>query len=426
MPVSSNNHKVKEQTELTESRSRPIFLNRKLVMEQTGEIEKKMIRKLCEHIESGSFTLVFWDGTEEKYGDGVSLFKLIIRDRSVIGKMVKNPSLVFCEAYVDGLIELEGHIEEVIRLIHLNKNLIAKYSLGKTGQKVTSMVRKSTIERQKKEVRHHYDLGNDFFSLWLDPTMSYSCAYFKSPEDTLEKAQLQKIDHTLKKLQLQPGQTLLDIGSGWGWLIIRAAQQYGVKATGITVSQEQYEKTKQRIMELELGHLVDVLSMDYRELAARGDKFDRIVSVGMFEHVGQAGLPVYMAAINDMLKPGGLSLLHTITHTTEAPGNPWIEKYIFPGGYIPSLRETIWLLPEYNFNLLDAECLRMHYAMTLDLWAENYEKNINLVREKFDEKFIRMWRFYLHSCAASFRYSGLSIHQLLFSKDLNNNLALTR
>jgi len=423
MPVSSNNNKV-EQTKLEEST--PINLTRKYVMDQAGEIEKKLLRKLCEHIESGAFSVVFWDGTEEKYGDGTPFFKLIIRDRSLMGKLMKNPSLAFCEAYVDGLIELEGHIEEVIRLIHLNKNLIEKYEVGKAARKVTSMLHKSVIERQKKEVSHHYDLGNDFFALWLDPTMSYSCAYFCSSDDTLEKAQLQKIDHTLKKLQLKPGEKLLDIGSGWGWLIIRAARQYGVKATGITVSKEQHDRTQQRIKELELGHLVDVLLMDYRELTATGNKFDKVVSVGMFEHVGQGGMPVYMAAIRDMLKTGGLSLLHTITHTTEGPVNPWIEKYIFPGGYIPSLRETVWLLPEYDFNLLDVECLRMHYAMTLDHWAANFEKNLPIVKEKFDERFIRMWRMYLQSCAASFRYSGLSIHQLLFSKDLNNSLVLTR
>lgn len=389
-------------------------------------MEKKLLQKLFSLIKAGSFAAVFWDGSEEQYGEGLPFFRLTIHEKSIAGKLAKNPTLVFGEAYVSGAIDLEGDIADVIRLIHMNQEFIDKFSIGKSGQKITSALSRLSIEKQKKDVRHHYDLGNDFFALWLDPTMSYSCAFFRSPADTLEQAQLQKIDYTLKKLQLKPDETFLDIGSGWGWLIIRAAQQYGVKATGVTVSEEQYTKTRERIEELQLGNLVEVELVDYRELARTGRKFDKVVSVGMFEHVGRANLPVYMAAVRDILKPGGQSLLHTITHTTEGPVNPWIDKYIFPGGYIPSLREVVWLMPDYDFHPLDIESLRMHYAMTLDHWTDGFERNRDIIKEKYGEQFVRMWRMYLRSSAASFRYSGLSIHQILFSKGLHNELPLTR
>ncbi|MDD5135540.1 MAG: cyclopropane-fatty-acyl-phospholipid synthase, partial [Phycisphaerae bacterium] len=183
---------------------------------------------------------------------------------------------------------------------------------------------------------------------------------------------------------------------------------------------------KDRIKQLKLEDVVDVELVDYRQLAEKGRCFDKIVSVGMLEHVGKANLPVYMETVDKLLAPQGLSLLHTITHIKEGAVNSWISKYIFPGGYIPTLRELVSLLPDYDFHLLDAESLRMHYAMTLDHWAEGFENNIAVIREKMGERFVRMWRLYLQSCATSFRYSGLDIHQLLFSKGLKNNLPLTR
>ncbi|MGE5418179.1 MAG: class I SAM-dependent methyltransferase [Acidobacteriota bacterium] len=386
-------------------------------------MQKKILDKLFCLIENGSFIVKYWDGTEYKHGKGQPMFRLIIKDKSIITRLVGNPALAFGEAYVDGQIDIDGEIEEIIKIINLNKALIRKLTEWKIGNEFFG---RTSVKQQKKDISHHYDLGNDFFALWLDPTMSYSCAYFRSAEDTLAAAQQQKIDHTLKKLHLKPGETLLDIGSGWGWMIMHAASKYGVKSTGITLSQEQFDATKQRIKEMKMEDLVDVLLMDYRELEASGRKFDKVVSVGMLEHVGQQALPAFLGAVRNILKPGGLMLLHSITRDTEHSPNPWIEKYIFPGGYIPSLRELVWLLPEHDLHLLDMECLRIHYAMTLDRWAEAFEQNVEQVLQKYGERFVRMWRFYLRSCAATFRHSGLSIHQLLYSRELNNDLPLTR
>ena len=390
-------------------------------------MQKSLLHNFFKPIKYGACEVTYWDGTTERYGQGDPSFKVVFYEKVPYRRIIKDPVLAFGEAYMEGAVELSGDLDEIIKFANSNIEVFGQQQSGRMVAKILSRLPRSTsLDKQQEDVQYHYDLGNDFFSLWLDETMSYSCAYFQSPEDSLTQAQLQKIDHVLKKLQLRPGETLLDIGSGWGWLIIRAAQDYGVKATGITLSREQFRETRRRITELGLKDCVEVELMDYRVLAESGRTFDKIASVGMFEHVGQANYPHFMLALQKLLKERGLALLHTITHTKEGPVNPWIEKYIFPGGYIPSLRELIWLLPDYDFNVIDVENLRMHYAMTLDRWSEGFEKQVDKVQEMYGDRFVRMWRLYLRSCAASFRVSGLNIHQVLFSKGLNNDLPLTR
>ncbi len=389
-------------------------------------MQKSLLQNSFNRVNSGAFEVTYWDGTTEQYGKGEPSFKLIFHEKVPYGQIVKDPILAFGEAYMDGAIDLYGEMDKIIALANSNLNVFGQNRKSRLLSKVFSRWPLPTpLRKQLEDVQYHYDLGNDFFSLWLDETMSYSCAYFQRTEDSLTQAQIQKIDHVLKKLQLSPGETFLDIGSGWGWLIIRAAQEYGVKATGITLSQEQYRGTLRRIVELGLEDRVEVELMDYRVLTESGRTFDKISSVGMLEHVGQANYPHFMLALQKLLKEGGLALLHTITHTKEAPVNSWIENHIFPGGYIPSFREVIWLLPDYDFHVIHVESLRLHYAMTLERWAEGFEKHVDKVQEMYGDRFVRMWRLYLRSCAASFRVSGQSVHQILFSKGLNNDLALT-
>lgn len=390
-------------------------------------MQKVFFDKILNRLPEVAVAINYWDGTYKQYGEGRPKFTLKINKPLSTFKVAKDPVLELGEAYMDGVIDVEGDLADVIKYVFENQNSLFSTPSGKLAKQVFSRVNKrSSWGSRKKDVQYHYDLGNDFFALWLDETMSYSCAYFHSSDNTLEEAQLQKIDHILKKLQLEPGQSLLDIGSGWGWLIIRAAQQYQVKAVGITLSQEQYQKTKDRISQLGLNELVNVELVDYREFAAGNRTFDKVASVGMLEHVGKTNLGQYIMSVRNFLKPGGLALIHSITHLTEGEPNNWIKKHIFPGGYIPSLRELVWLLPEHNLHLLDIESLRMHYAMTLDRWAEGYEKNYDQVLQERGERFARMWRLYLRSCAESFRTTGLDVHQILVSKGLNNNLPLTR
>ncbi|BBB92047.1 MAG TPA: class I SAM-dependent methyltransferase [Methylomusa anaerophila] len=387
-------------------------------------LQKQIIKALFGKIRRGGLRVRYWDGEESDYGDTAPRVKLLFNQCPASTLRFDDPVLSLGEAYMDGVLDYEGPLEDILLLLANNQSVFSGGTIVTKALK--AIVGTDNRDQARRNIQHHYDLGNDFFALWLDETMSYSCAYFKHPTDSLYQAQLQKIDHILKKINIQPGETILDIGSGWGWLIIKAAQTYNAKALGITLSEEQYRATRERIAALGLTDKVDVQLINYLDLDEEKYRFDKIVSVGMFEHVGKENIPKYLNKINRLLVPGGLSLLHTITETTEdKPENTWMKTYIFPGGYVPSLRETIWQLPEHDFHLLHAESLRMHYAMTLDHWYTNFSQHLDDIQAKFDNRFVRMWGLYLKGSAAAFRATGLDIHQLLFSKGLNNELPLT-
>lgn len=389
-------------------------------------IKKAKIDQMFNKIRYGGLTIQYWDGEEIEYGPEKTMAKVTFHDPLPADVQMADPMLAFCEAYMDGIFDIEGW-EDLMRVITQNNEILfGKQSANGLSKSIKRAAVDASIKmKQKTNIQQHYDLGNDFFALWLDETMSYSCGYFKTPEDTLYQAQINKIDHILKKLQLKPGERLLDIGSGWGWLVIRAAQIYGVKALGITLSESQYEASKEKIRESGLESDVEIQLLDYLDLDETKWQFDKIVSVGMFEHVGKANHPRYMDKVERLLVPGGLSMLHSICGIREGGYNSWSDKYIFPGGYVPSVREIISRLPDYDFHLLHAESLRLHYAKTLDHWYQNFSNHLPEVEAKFGKRFIRMWSLYLLSSAASFRGSGLDIYQLLFSKGLNNDLPLT-
>ena len=237
---------------------------------------------------------------------------------------------------------------------------------------------------------------------------------------------MNKIHYILRKLNLSEGLSLLDIGCGWGGLLIEAAKIYKIRGLGITLSEEQYKAFKERIEKESLQEYLDVKLMDYRELENSKLSFDRIVSVGMIEHVGRPNYDLFFKNVNVVLKESGLFLLHYISGLKESEGDAWIKKYIFPGGVIPSLREIISISSEYKYHILDVESLRLHYKKTLLMWAKNFDNNIDKIKAMFDDKFIRMWRMYLYSCAASFNNGVIDLHQILFVKGVNNNLPMTR
>ena len=255
--------------------------------------------------------------------------------------------------------------------------------------------------------------------------MTYSCAYFENPDDTLEQAQMNKVHHILKKLDPQPGKTMLDIGCGWGTLMLTAAKEYNLKVTGITLSKEQYNYVNQQIKELGLEGQAEVILEDYREL--KHEPFDYITSVGMFEHVGHDELPRYFKIINKYLKDDGIALIHGITRQQGGASNAWLDKYIFPGGYIPGLVENMTNIVEAELQLSDLESLRRHYQKTLEIWDKNFNAHREEIVAKMGERFARMWDLYLQACAASFESGNIDVMQFQLTKGPSGiNMPMTR
>lgn len=355
-------------------------------------------------------------------GTGPAEFKVTLKRPLPRTELLRSTSLALGEAYMRGDIELDRDLFEVLDLF---LGQMGRFKSNKRALRSLIYTSKSK-GNQKKEVTSHYDIGNDFYRLWLDETMSYSCGYFKRAGDSLFEAQVQKVDHILEKLQLEKGMTLLDIGCGWGFLLKRAAQHYGVKGVGITLSEEQYRQFSEEIRDQHMEDRLEVKLMDYRDLEKSGLSFDRVVSVGMLEHVGRGNYECFLQNVEAVLNPEGLFLLHYISAQEEHPGDPWIKKYIFPGGTVPSLREIIDLMPEYRFFTLDVESLRRHYTQTLLCWRENFLKYRKEIAEKYGEEFTRMWELYLASCAATFHNGVIDLHQILVSKGVNNRIPMTR
>lgn len=386
-------------------------------------IQKHIVKEFMKKFDTVPFAVDYKGEEEFVIGEGKPQFKIKINKLPDKKELLNSTSLALGEAYMRGDIDLEeGDLYYVLNIL---LSQIDKFSLN--TRKLKDILCTSTSKNnQLKEVRSHYDIGNDFYRLWLDKTMSYSCAYFEHEDDSLYVAQMNKIRHILKKLSLKEGMSLLDIGCGWGYLMIEAAKEYKVKCTGITLSEEQYKGARELIEKEGVSDYVEVKLMDYRELKKSGMKFDKVVSVGMLEHVGRENYKEFFDNVNKVLKPEGEFLLHYISSLHESMGDPWIKKYIFPGGIIPSIREITSECCEYNFHIVDVESLRIHYKKTLLLWYQNYENNIDKVREMFDEQFVRMWRIYLCSCAAGFNNGVVDIHQMLLTKGVDNKIPLTR
>jgi cyclopropane-fatty-acyl-phospholipid synthase len=373
-----------------------------------------------------AFSVRLWNGERRTYGTGPEDVAVRLKDRRTALGLLANPSLRFGEAYVAGDIEVEGDLGALMELLlRVARGDLAPGPLHRGFAAVARWARRNSPRRSRRHVAHHYDLGNDFFALWLGQTMAYSCAYFRHPSDDLDTAQEQKFRHLCEKLRLEPGQTLLDVGCGWGGLAAHAAAHHGVNVVGITLSEAQKRHAEAMIAARGLGSQVEIRLADYRELRPRRP-FDRIVSVGMFEHVGQALIPAYMGATARLLAEGGVGVLHTIGRMAPAPIDPWIGTHVFPGAYFPSLGELAAAMGDRDLAIADVEAWRLHYALTLDRWSEAFEEHAPAVAAQYGERFVRMWRLYLRSSAAAFRVGNVTVWQIQFTRGANNDLPLTR
>lgn len=382
--------------------------------------EKAMVQFLSKFDEHPF--LIKFKNNDYMVGEGIPSFTVRLKKAIPVSDLLNSTSIALGEAYMDGNLDIEGNLYEAL------DHFLGQMGKFSTDEKALKKLIHTSVSKknQEKEVTSHYDIGNDFYRLWLDDTLSYSCGYFKTPEDSLYDAQKNKVDHILEKLHLEEDMTLLDIGCGWGYLLIEAAKEYKIHGTGITLSQEQYKEFSRRIEEEGLSDYLSVELMDYRDLPQMGRKFDRVVSVGMVEHVGRENYQLFTDCVNKVLKEGGLYLLHFISALKEHPGDAWIKKYIFPGGVVPSLREMLFCAAEDNFHTMDVENLRLHYNRTLLCWETNFREHVDEVRQMFDERFVRMWDLYLSACAATFHNGIIDIHQILFTKGINNDLPMVR
>lgn len=384
-------------------------------------LEKTVYRELLSRAFDIPVQVTYWNGKTETYGDGEPQVKIEIRKEIPLKEMTSKPTLVLGEAYMNGDIEITGSIQELVASAYRQAgSFLTNNPFLKHLPKISHSEKES-----EKDVQSHYDIGNDFYQLWLDKSMTYSCAYFEHDTDTLEQAQINKDRHILHKLKPVAGKRLLDVGSGWGTLIIMAAEEFGLHATGIILSEEQYKYTKQQIKDRHLEDKVDVLLTDYREV---NDQFDYVTSVGMFEHVGKENLGLYFKEIKKFLVPDGRALIHGITGQHEGAGvDPFLNKYIFPGGYIPNVAENLTHIMDAGLQLTDLEPLRRHYQKTLEIWYANYVKVIDQVKEKYGEPFSRMWSLYLQGAAASFEAGNIDVMQfLLTNAPSGTDLPMTR
>ncbi len=405
----------------------------------------RFLEELTADYRDNDFAVRFWDGTEWRVGQRPQ-FTLALKHPGALRNMFMAPSeLTLGEAFIFDDFDVEGDLESAFDLADFlllrdwpvtDKmglgSLLARlpaangHDKGRQGADLSGTAHSK--KRDRRAVTYHYDVSNDFYALWLDRAMVYSCAFFKSSQDSLDTAQAQKLDYLCRKLRLRPGDRVLDLGCGWGSLLMHAARNYGVHAFGITLSVPQAELARERIREACLADLCKIEVCDYRDLPRQ--EFDKLVSVGMFEHVGEALLPEYFRRAWGLLRPGGVFLNHGIaaSATFRRQGPSFMDKYVFPDGELVPINVTLRAAEACGFEVRDVEGLREHYALTLRRWVRRLEENAPQARSIVGEAAYRVWRLYMSGSAHAFATGRLNLYQVLLSKpvDGDSHLPLTR
>ncbi|WP_028202042.1 SAM-dependent methyltransferase [Paraburkholderia nodosa] len=361
--------------------------------------------------------LVLWSGQQYDFGHfAAPQVTLKVNSASAL-PLLLTPSLDnLGEAYVKGKIDIEGKLADIINISYsLARNTVT--SAGKLARVRRYFTHSKSTD--KRAIQYHYDVSNEFYKLWLDENMLYSCAYFENGDEDLATAQLKKIDHILTKIQVKAGHTLLDIGCGWGALVLRAAQKFGARCVGVTLSQNQFDLATARVKAAGLEDRIEIRLQDYRDIQGQ---FDRITSVGMFEHVGRKNLSGYFRKVHDLLADDGVAMNHGITSSdaesgeTALGGGEFIDRYVFPDGELPHIGLALQAAQHGGLEAVDVESLRRHYAHTLDLWAENFEARAEEAKQLVDDEKFRIWRVYLAGCAYAFEHDDVSIFQIVCRK----------
>ena len=384
-----------------------------------------LARFLEKIIKKDGFVLI--DANSNKYIIGKpkkeNPITLKLLDKKLHYKLLFYPDLYFGEAYTDGSLRIENgtlsdFLEIFIKSIGRSQINIFSKLLNSLRGSYRFFTNYNFVKKSKKNIAHHYDISESLYELFLDPKRQYSCAYFKDENDSLEEAQNNKIDHIIKKLNLKPNQRVLDIGSGWGSLAIEIAKKTQCEVVGITLSENQFEYSKKKAKDMNLENQVEFRLIDYRQM---DEKFDRIVSVGMFEHVGRKFYKKYFKKLSNLLNDDGVALIHTIgSANPPRDPQPWITKHIFPGGYTPSLSELADPIEKSGLIISDLEVLRLHYSLTLRHWKERFLSKKDKILEMFDEKFFRIWEFYLTGCEMEFKWGQQVVFQFQLTKELKS------